>query len=40
MRQVEFEPTISVFQRAKTVRALDCMATVICFCVGVLYINM
>jgi hypothetical protein len=27
---VEFEWTISVFERAKTVHALDCAATVIC----------
>jgi hypothetical protein len=29
MIQVEFEPTIPVFERAKTVHALDCAATVI-----------
>jgi hypothetical protein len=29
MPSVEFEPTITVFQRAKTVHALDCAATVI-----------
>jgi hypothetical protein len=29
MTQVEFEPTISVFERAKTVHALDRTATVI-----------
>jgi hypothetical protein len=27
MLQVGFEPTISVFERAKTVHALDCVAT-------------
>jgi hypothetical protein len=29
MPRVEFEPTIPVFERAKTVHALDCAATVI-----------
>jgi hypothetical protein len=29
MPRVEFEPTISVFERAKTVHALDLAATVI-----------
>jgi hypothetical protein len=29
MRWVEFEPTIPVFERAKTVHALDSAATVI-----------
>jgi hypothetical protein len=29
MPQVGFEPTISVFELAKTVHALDCRATVI-----------
>jgi hypothetical protein len=29
MRRVEFEPTISVLERTKTVHALDCAATVI-----------
>jgi hypothetical protein len=29
MDQVEFEPTIAVFERAKTVHALDRVATVI-----------
>jgi hypothetical protein len=29
MPQVGFEPTIPVFQRAKTVHVLDCAATVI-----------
>jgi hypothetical protein len=28
MPEVGFEPTISVFERAKTVHALDCAATV------------
>jgi hypothetical protein len=29
MTRVEFEPTIAVFDRAKTILALDCAATVI-----------
>jgi hypothetical protein len=29
MPQVGFEPTIPVFKRAKTIHALDCVATVI-----------
>jgi hypothetical protein len=29
MRQVEFDPTISVFERPKTVHALDCEANII-----------
>jgi hypothetical protein len=29
MPRVRFEPTILVFERAKTVHALDCAATVI-----------
>jgi NADH:ubiquinone oxidoreductase subunit 4 (subunit M) len=40
MPQVGFEPTISVFHQAKTVHALDCVASVIGFCVGMLYVNM
>jgi hypothetical protein len=31
MPQVGFEPTIPVFERAKTVHALDCEATVIVY---------
>jgi hypothetical protein len=31
MPPVEFEPTATVFKRAKTVHALDCAATVIGF---------
>jgi hypothetical protein len=36
MPQVEFEPTIPVFERAKTVHALDSVATVI----GILIVHL
>jgi hypothetical protein len=40
MTWVRFEPTISVFERAKTVHALDCAVTVIGIVVLYLYINL